>query len=102
VAPRIAVTITCPDERCRASVSATIRVPAVGRARARTYTPRPGVTTIAKGSRGTVTFRLLKSVRSATRRALRAGRRVFLRVTVQVADAAGNVRRLDRRVRLRL
>jgi beta-glucanase (GH16 family) len=97
----VAVTIACPDEACRATTSATVRVPKVGRARARVFRPKAITATIAKGTRATVKLKLSGRARAAIRRALKARRRVVLKLGVRVADSAGNVRPQTRRVALR-
>lgn len=99
--PTVAITIACLDEACRAAASSTVRIPKVGRARARTYVPSVVVATVAKGAKVTVKLRLSKNARVAIGRALRAGKRIFVTVTARVADSAGNGRSLTRRVALR-
>jgi beta-glucanase (GH16 family) len=102
VGPSVGVTISCPDESCRATAGGTVRVPQRGGRSATSYAPRAVTTAIAGGARATVRLRLHTRARAAIRRALRAGRRVALRVRVDVADGAGNSRPLTRRVALRL
>jgi hypothetical protein len=97
----VAVTVLCPDEACLAAVASSVRVPRVGRARARTYTQRVVTRPLAKATRLTVRLTLSKRARVAIGRALRARKRVFVTVRVRVADSAGNVRSLTRRVALR-
>lgn len=97
----VAVTIACLDEPCRAAVTSTVRIPKVGRARARTYVPSVVATTLATGTKVTVRLRLSKNARVAIGRALRAGKRIFVHVNARVADGAGNDRSLTRRVGLR-
>jgi len=98
----VPVTISCPDESCLAAAAGTVRVPRVGRVRAKTYRLKAQTTTIVKGTKVTVRLKLSPQARLAIRRALRARKRVVLALRVRVADGAGNVRPLSRRVRLRL
>ena len=100
--PTTAIRISCPDEACVATASGTVGVPRVGRVRARTYVLKAKTTRIVQGDRDTVQLALPRAARSAIRRALRARKRVVLTLSVRAADAAGNVRRLTRRVALRL
>jgi beta-glucanase (GH16 family) len=98
----VAVTIACPEEDCRATTTATIRVPRHGRARARTYALKAATTTIARSTPATVRLKLSSGARGAMTRALRAGKQVVVALGVRVADGAGNARPLARRVALRL
>ena len=98
----VAVTIACPDEACLAAAAGAVRVPRVGRARARTFSLAAPRAAIARGGRLTVRLRLSRAARGAMRRALRAGRRITVTVEVEAADRAGNVRALTRRIALRL
>ena len=97
----VAVRVTCRDEPCRANVTSTIRVPRVGRARARTYRPT-AVLSLRAGTAATVRLKLSASARAAIRRALRSRKRVTVRVAVRVSDSAGNARTLSRQVAIRL
>ncbi len=98
----IAVTIACPDEACLTAATGAVRVPRVGRTRARTLSLTARRAAIAQGGRLTVRLRLSQAARRAIRRALRAGRRVAVTLEVEASDRAGNVRTLTRRVTLRL
>ena len=97
----VALRVTCRDEPCRANVTSTIRVPRVGRARARTYKPAT-VLSLRAGTATTVRLKLSASARAAIRRALRSRNRVTVRVAVRISDSAGNARTLSRQVALRL
>ena len=99
--PAVVVRVTCRDEPCRATATSTIRVPRVGRARARTYRPTAALA-IRAGTATTVRLRLSASARAAIRRALRSRRRVSARVDVRVSDSAGNARTLSRQIAIRL
>jgi hypothetical protein len=101
VGPGVLVTISCPDEACRATATGTVRVPRLGRASARTYAPTAVTTAVGKGSRGSVRLKLSRNARGGITRALRAGRHTAMNVHVDVADGAGNTRSLARRVTLR-
>jgi beta-glucanase (GH16 family) len=98
----VPVTISCPDEPCLATAAGTVRVPRVGRVAARTYRLEAQTTTVLKGTKATVRLKLSARARVAVGRALRARKRVVLKLRVRVADGAGNARALTRQVRLRL
>jgi len=98
----IVVTILCPDEACRATAMGIIRIPKHGRARAKTYKPMTIMTVIAKGTKVKVRLKLTGRARSAIRPALRARKRIVLKLGVRVADNAHNIRPLSRQVMLRL
>jgi hypothetical protein len=98
----VPVTISCPDEPCIAVAAGSVRVPRVGRVRAKTFKLKAKTTHIAQGAKKSVTLRLTRAARSAIRRALRARKRVAVKLDVRVADGAGNVRPLTRRIVLRL
>jgi hypothetical protein len=69
---------------------------------AKTYSLKAHTTTVVKGTQATVGLKLSTRARAAIRRALRARKRVVLKLRVRVADGAGNARPLTRQVRLRL
>ena len=83
-------------------MAGTIRVPKVGRAKARTYKLKAVAGALAIGGKGTVRLKLSKTVRSAVRRALRARKRVTVKVVARVGNRAGVARALTRSVRLKL
>lgn len=97
----VAVTIVCLDEACRAIATGTVRVPKFGRSRARTYTLQVVQATLAKATKARVRIGLSKNARVAIGRALRARKRVTVKLTVRVRDGAGNGRSLTRRIALR-
>ena len=99
--PTVALTIACPDEACRATSSATVRVPRLGRAKAKTYHTAARTTLLDRGGRATIRLTLSRTARRAIARALRARKRIVMTLTVGVADGAGNRRTLTRRVTLR-
>ncbi|MEA2155453.1 MAG: hypothetical protein QOE11_1593 [Solirubrobacteraceae bacterium] len=94
----VAVGITCLDEGCLATTTATIRVPGVGRAPAKTYRLRAHTTAIAAGGRARVRLAVPSRVRAAIRRLPAGGRKIAVKVRVEVADRAGNVRTLTRQI----
>jgi beta-glucanase (GH16 family) len=105
VAATVRVTIVCTV--CRASVvSATafgeIRVPRVGRTKARTYKLVTTATTSADGKTVTVAVRVVRRVRDAITRALRAGRHIEVTFGVRVRDSVGKTGTITRRVALKL
>jgi len=102
LAATVAVTVSCPDEACRAIVTGLVRVPELGRMNARTYKPKAIATTIARGTQVTAKLKLTKSARAAIRRALRARKRIVVKISVIVADSLGNTRTLRRQVKLKV
>ncbi|MEA2241206.1 MAG: hypothetical protein QOD24_762 [Solirubrobacteraceae bacterium] len=98
----VAVGIRCIDEPCLATSSGTVRVPGVGRTRAKTYRLQPVTAAVATDAPTTARLALPARARSAIRRALTHGRQVVVRARVEVADRAGNTRRLARQIALRL
>jgi beta-glucanase (GH16 family) len=101
LAPTVAVTIACADEACQATSSGTVRVPRIGRTKAKTHRLAARTTLLARGGRATVRLTLSRTTRRAIARALRARRQIVVTLTVLVADRAGNRRTLKRRVTLR-
>lgn len=101
LATTVAVGIACPDEACRATASGTVRVPRLGRTKAKTHRLAARTTLLARGGRATLRLTLSRTARRAIGRALRARKPVAVTLTVLVADATGNTRRLTRRVTLR-
>ena len=92
--------MSCTSEPCTAVAGATIRVPKIGRSKARSYKLRTVTTKVAKGARKKLVFRISTLPRLRMTRALRARRTVSARVTVTVRDSAGNRRTLRRTIRL--
>jgi hypothetical protein len=97
----IAVTISCPGEVCTAKTSASVRVPAVGATKAKTYKLSAVRTTLARGQKITIRLKLSTIARTAIKRALRARKRILAVVKLTVTDAAGNKQTLSRQVRLK-
>jgi hypothetical protein len=102
LAKTVAVTITCDDEACGATISGSVRVPRVGRSQAKTYALVPATTTIPAATTVTARPALSASARRAIRRALRAGRSVTVALSIRVTDVAGNGQARTRRTALRL
>lgn len=98
--PTVKLAVSCTSEPCTAVAAATIRVPKVGRSKARSFKLRTVTTRIAKGARKKVVFRISTLPRLVTQRAIRSRRAVSVRVTVTVRDSAGNRRTLRRTIRL--
>ena len=96
------VRVSCPDEACLARASGTVRVPKVGRTRAKRYKLRTVKADIAKAEGAELRPALSNAARRAIRRALRRGRPVIIRLRITVADVTGNTRTLTRQVKLRL
>ncbi|MGI8624061.1 MAG: PKD domain-containing protein [Solirubrobacteraceae bacterium] len=98
---KVFVDVACLDESCRATSSATVRVPKVRRARAKTYTLKKVGTKIPKGASGRLKLKLTAAARGAIRRALKAHKKIAVKLKVSVADDAGNARTLKRQVKLK-
>ena len=98
----VAFSVACSDEACRATMTATVRVPPHGGLKAKTFMLKAITRRIAEGTRTTAHLGLPASARTQIRGALRAGRAISVRVRVRVTDGAGNVRRLARPIKLRL
>jgi beta-glucanase (GH16 family) len=101
VGPAVRVTLSCPDEACRATAAGAVRVPRLGRGSARTYASGTVTTAVPKGANASLRLTLSRGARAGITRALRAGRRVVMKVAADVADGAANRRSLTRRVSLR-
>jgi plastocyanin len=85
------------DEAGTATLTGRLSVPGAGR----TYRLRKVTASLAPSVEEKLSVRLSRGQLAAARRALRRGSRPTLRLTVSVADAAGNARSLRRNVRLR-
>jgi hypothetical protein len=79
--------VACPDEAC------TIVATATGKLRL-----RPLTTSLSAGATRTLKLRLTRKQLAVVRRAIAAGRRPSLSVTVQAQDAAGNTVSRTKRV----
>ena len=98
----VVVRITCVSEPCRSRARATVRVPGTGGRKAKTYRLGPVTTAlVTKGKPATLALRITSTPRSAIRRALLARKKVIVRVTIEVRDAAGNATTRTRSVRLK-
>jgi uncharacterized delta-60 repeat protein len=100
LATSIAVTVSCTNEACTATTSASIRVPLVGATLAKTYKLKTVTKQLAKGQKVTIKLKLSAAARKAIKRALSARKRVVAKIKLTVTDAAGNKRTLDRRIQL--
>jgi beta-glucanase (GH16 family) len=96
----VRVAIACRDEPCSATTTGTVRVARLGRTRATTYRLAATTRAIVRGATVAVRPRLPRGARAAIARAQRAGRRVVVKLRVDVADDAGNARTLTRQVAL--
>ena len=99
---KVALGIACSDEDCEAATTASVRIPKLGAAKARTYRLPRSTRTIGEGRTVTIHLSLSSAARRAIRRALRAGKTIVVRFRVSVADEAGNTRTLTRQIRLRI
>ena len=84
----VAVTVSCPDEACRAVATGNLKL-------------KRATKSIRKGGKATLKLKLSKKARRAIRRALRKRRKVRAKLKVTVTDAARNSRVLRRTVRLK-
>jgi beta-glucanase (GH16 family) len=105
--PTVVATISCAPPLCRApavraTATGTVRVPASGHARSRTYRRTATATTSAAGTTVTIKLRFARSLRVKIARALRGGRRVVARLDARVVDSAGATGTMTRRVPLKL
>jgi hypothetical protein len=101
LARTVAIGIRCIDEPCLATASGTVRVPPTSRTREKTHRLKAVTVTIPTGAATTARLALPARTRDAIRRALALGRRIAAKVRVEVADRAGNTRRLTRQIALR-
>jgi extracellular elastinolytic metalloproteinase len=98
----VIVRVTCTNEPCKMRAAATLRVPANGGRKAKTFRLGPVTTNlVAKGRRRTLSLPIGKTARAAIRRALIARKRVTATITLTLTDAAGNAARPTRKVRLK-
>jgi putative cell wall-binding protein len=91
------LSVSCASA-CSAVVRGSVRIPKVGRTKARTFRLQRATATIAAGARKQVRISLPRAMRSAAGRALRARKRVSARLTVTVSGA-GTTQTLTRTVR---
>ena len=97
----VAVTVSCIQEACTATTRASLRIPSIGPANAKTYKLKTVVSKLANGETATLKLRLPTAARSAIKRALRARKRIVVKVKLIVTDAAGNTTTIIRKIRLR-
>lgn len=97
----VRIGVTCDDEACDARSAATVRVPAIGRTKARTHRLPAVSAALAQGRQRVLVLKLGTGTRAAIRRALKARRRVTVSVALTARDAAGNATTASRSVRLR-
>jgi hypothetical protein len=95
------VTVACPVEACSATVRATVRVPRLGRTKAKVYTLKTLKRSIAKGAKRKIALRMTTTSTRAARRALRLRKRVIVRFKITTADIVGNKTSRTRDVRLK-
>jgi hypothetical protein len=93
------VTVSCPSEACTAIVAATIKVPKVGRVKAKTFKLKSVTIKLGEKVRRKFALRISQTARLAIMRALRARKSVSAVLSISARDAAGNTRRASRRVR---
>ena len=99
--PTVWVRVLCPDETCRITARATVRVPQVGAARAKAYMLRTVTQTIVRGSTANIRLKLPSAARRAIARALKARQPVSARMKITIADTSGNNKTLTRQIKLR-
>jgi hypothetical protein len=93
----IGVTVSCGAEACKVVASGSVSVPGA----ARLFRLRTVKRAVAAKHRASLALRVPAKAQRAIRVALRHHRRVAARITVRVADKAGNARIRHRRVKLR-
>jgi galactose oxidase-like protein/Kelch motif protein len=93
---RVVVEVGCPTEPCATTASGRVLLPGAVQA----LGLQPASAQVKKGSRARLGLRFSKRAWQLTRRALRAGMRVRIRVTLTARDFAGNVARARRSIRL--
>lgn len=96
------VRVVCADEPCAATARGAVRVPKVRSVKARTYKLGKITKVLAKGAKLKFKIKLPAGRRKAIRRALRAGKKVTVKIKVVVTDAAGNDKTIKRNVKLKL
>ena len=101
LAKTVYVTVACPVEACSATVSATVRVPRLGRTKAKVYRLKTLKRSIAKGTKRKIALRMTTTSTRAARRALRLRKRVLVRFRITTADVVGNKKTRTRDVRLK-
>jgi streptogramin lyase len=94
----LVVSVTCPDEACTVSATGKLSVPAVKASK--TYRLKKVTRSVAAGKAVRLKVKLRSSAVRAARRALKARKKVTARVTVTVADQAGN--RTSKKLRIRV
>jgi hypothetical protein len=94
---RVVVEIGCPMEPCTATASGRLVLPGA----VEPLGLRPASAQVKKGSRARLGLWFSKRAWQLTRRALRAGRSVRVRVSLTASDSAGNTARTRRSIRLR-
>jgi len=98
----VAVTVACPDEACTATASGSVRVPKVGKRNAKTFKLKQVTRAIVIGGKSNLKLKLSATARASIKRALRAGKKVTVKLKVVVVDALGNDKTLKRNVSLKL
>lgn len=101
LARTVYVFVACPVEACGATVSATVRVPRLGRTTAKVYRLTTVRRSIARGAKSKIALRVTSTSSRAARRALTLRKRVVVRFKITTADAAGNKQTHTRDVRLK-
>jgi hypothetical protein len=94
--------VKCASERCVARAGGAIRVPKVGRTKARTLKLKTVSLSIDQGTMATIKLSLSAAQRHAIKRASREHKAVRATLTITVADTAGNTRTLQQTMRLKL
>ena len=99
----LAVTVTCPQERCSVHVSGSSRTPRRGRMAARTFRARPVARSIAAGTKVQLKLRFSRTTTTMLRRVLQQANPHSARLTLLVvaSDMAANRRTFRRVVRIR-
>ena len=100
LAAQLKLAFACPDEACKVTATTKLKLPRSGKSKARTFTLR-AATTLARAGNGTLRFKLPAAAVRGARAALIAHKKLQLTISVSVADAAGNTRKLTHVLALR-
>ena len=98
----VTVSVLCPDESCRATVSGSVRVPKIPAFKGKTYKLSAVTKPVARAQRTRIAIKLPATAVAAIRRALRARKTTSAELRIRVVDAAGNGRTATRVVRFKL
>jgi hypothetical protein len=99
--PSVRLRLGCAFEACQVRVRGSVGVPRIGSSAPKRYALTPADAHIPQGGEATLAPKLSETARRAVARALRRGRRIVVKLTITIRDAAGNSTTLARDVRLK-